>query len=128
MKILLDTRVLLWAAGNSDELPERARALIEDADNEVVFSAASLWEIAAKIELGRPDFRVDLKRLRRGLLDNNYVELAVTGRHAVALAALPALHADPIDRMLIAQATVDGLVLLTVDPLVARYPGPVKMI
>ena len=119
MKLLLDTHVLLWAAGDSERLPSAALALI--------FSAASLWEIAIKHTLGRSDFRVDPALLRRGLLDNGYVELAVTGRHAVAMAALPPLHKDPFDRMLIAQAGADGLSLLTVDPAVARYPGPIQM-
>jgi PIN domain nuclease of toxin-antitoxin system len=101
--------------------------MIEDSDNLLTFSAASLWEIAEKSTLGRVDFRADVRSLRRGLLDNGYVELEITGRHVVAVARLPALHKDPIDRMLIAQATADNMVLLTVDPLIARYPGPVQM-
>ncbi|HEY1502165.1 MAG TPA: type II toxin-antitoxin system VapC family toxin [Acidobacteriaceae bacterium] len=127
MKLLLDTQVLLWAAADSAQLPSAARGMIEDSDNLLTFSAASLWEIAEKSTLGRVDFRADVRSLRRGLLDNGYVELEITGRHVVAVARLPALHKDPIDRMLIAQATADNMVLLTVDPLIARYPGPVQM-
>lgn len=126
MKLLLDTRMLLWAAGQPEHLPAGARAMIEDPANQLVFSAASLWEIAIKHGLGRPDFRADPALLRRGLLDNGYTELAITGRHAVAVAGLPPLHKDPFDRMLIAQATADGLLLLTVDPAVAQYSGPIQ--
>ncbi len=127
MKLLLDTHVLLWAAGDPARLPAAARAMIEDPGNQLVFSAASLWEIAIRQTLGRSGFRADPSLLRRGLLDNGYTELAITGRHAVAAAGLPPLHKDPFDRMLIAQATVDGLALLTVDPLLARYSGPIQM-
>ena len=128
MKLLLDTHVLLWAAGDFERLPSAARAMIEDSGNQLIFSAASLWEIAIKRTLGRSDFCVDPALLRRGLLDNGYTELAVTGRHAVAVAALPPLHNDPFDRMLIAQAGADGLLLITVDAAVARYPGAIQMV
>lgn len=126
MKLLLDTHLLLWAAGRPERLPAAARAMIEDSEHQLFFSAASLWEIAIKQGLGRPDFRADPALLRRGLLDNGYMELAITGRHAVAVAGLPPLHKDPFDRMLIAQAVADGLLLLTVDPEVARYAGPIQ--
>lgn len=126
MKLLLDTHLLLWAAGQPDRLPAAARAMIEDPAHHLVFSSASLWEIAIKHGLGRADFRADSALLRRALLDNGYTELAITGRHAVAVAGLPPLHKDPFDRMLIAQATADGLLLLTVDPTLARYPGPIQ--
>jgi len=107
-------------------MPNAALAMIEDPAHQLVFSAASLWEIAIKSSRGHADFRADPALLRRGLLDHDYTELAITGRHAVAVAGLPALHKDPFDRMLIAQATADGLLLLTVDPVVARYPGPIQ--
>jgi PIN domain nuclease of toxin-antitoxin system len=126
MKLLLDTHILLWAAGEPTRLPPDARAMIEDPIHLLIFSAASLWEIAIKHTMGRSDFRADPALLRRGLLDNGYTELAITGRHAVAVAGLPPLHKDPFDRILIAQASADGLLLLTVDPLVAGYPGPIQ--
>lgn len=126
MKLLLDTHLLLWAAAEPERLPAAARAMIDDEAHQLIFSAASLWEIAIKHGLGRADFRADPALLRRGLLDNGYTELAVTGRHAVAVAGLPALHKDPFDRILIAQATADGLLLLTVDPAVVRYAGPIQ--
>ena len=125
MRLLLDTHILLWAAGQPEKLPETARRLLDDLENVPVFSAASLWEIAIKQGIGRADFQVDARLLRRGLLDNGYDELAVTSAHAVALDALPPLHKDPFDRMLIAQARVEGITLLTSDSLLAKYPGAV---
>jgi PIN domain nuclease of toxin-antitoxin system len=126
VKVLLDTHLLLWAAGQPQRLSAAARALIEDAANELFFSAASLWEIVIKQGLGRDDFRVDARVLRRGLLDNGYRELPVSSEHVIAVAALPPIHKDPFDRLLVAQATVEGITLMTADPAVARYPGPVR--
>lgn len=128
MKLLLDTHLLLWAAGAPDKLPAAALAEIENADNELLFSAASLWEVAIKRGLGRADFTVNPRLLRRGLLDNGYQELPITGEHAVAVDGLPPLHKDPFDRMLIAQALVEGVTLLTVDERVAQYPAPVRQL
>ena len=128
MKLLLDTHVLLWAAGTPRRLPRAARVLLEDGANELLFSAASLWEVAIKQQLGREDFRADARLLRRGLLDNGYTELPVTSAHAVALDLLPPLHKDPFDRMLIAQAVVEGIMLLTADANLARYPGPIQAV
>ena len=128
MKLLLDTHLLLWAAGKPGQLPAPARALINDPANELIFSAASLWEIAIKRRLGRKDFRVDPRLLRRGLRDNGYLELPVTSEHALAIDSLPPIHKDPFDRILVAQATVEGMALLTVDPTVARYRGPVRKV
>ena len=126
MKLLLDTHLLLWAAGVPERLPDEARALLEDEDATPFFSAASLWEVAIKNGHGRADFSVDPRVLRRGLLENGYVEMAVTGAHAVAVDLLPPIHKDPFDRLLIAQARVEGLTLLTADRIVARYPGPIR--
>ena len=105
-----------------------ARELIDDANNQLMFSVASLWEVAIKSGLGRDDFRVDARLLRRGLLDNGYDELAITGEHAVAVVALPPIHKDPFDRLLVAQSAVEGILLLTTDTLVAQYPGPVRQV
>jgi PIN domain nuclease of toxin-antitoxin system len=128
VKLLLDTHLLLWAAGMPEQLPASARPLLEDPHNELVFSAASLWEIAIKRGLGRADFQVDPRVLRRGLLDNGYLELAITSEHAVSIDSLPPIHKDPFDRLLVAQATVEGIMLLTADALVAQYPGPVQKV
>ena len=126
MKLLLDTHLLLWAAGDPDRLSHAARALIEDPENELIFSAASLWEIAIKHGLGRADFQVNSRVLRRCLHDNGYSELPITSEHAVAIDSLPLIHKDPFDRILIAQATVEGITLLTTDSLVAKYSGSVR--
>ena len=128
MRLLLDTHVLLWAAGQPDKLSERARSVLNDPGNTLMFSAASLWEIAIKQGLGRDDFRVDVHLLRRGLLDNGYSELAVTSAHAVAVDLLPSLHKDPFDRMLVAQALVEGTTLVTADTQVAQYPVAIEKI
>ena len=128
MKLLLDTHLLLWAATQPKRLPAATRKLLSDTDNELLFSAASLWEIAIKHSLGRDDFVVDARVLRRGLLDNGYAELSIRSEHAVAIDSLPPIHKDPFDRLLVAQATVEGITLLTSDPYVARYPGPVRKV
>ena len=128
MKLLLDTHLLLWAAGKPGRLSADARRLMKDAANELIFSAASLWEIVIKRGLGRDDFQVDPRLFRRGLLDNGYNELPLGSEHAVAIDGLPLLHKDPFDRILIAQALVEGIILLTMDPLVAQYPGPVRRV
>ncbi len=128
MKLLLDTHLLLWAAGEPERLSPSARALINDAGNELFFSPASLWEIAIKRGLGRRDFQVDARLLRRGLLDNGYNELPIVSDHVVAIEDLPPIHRDPFDRVLVAQATFEGIALLTIDPLVARYPGPIRKV
>ncbi len=128
MKLLLDTHILLWAAGEPARLSRSARSLISVPANELLFSAASLWEIAIKSGLGRKDFHVNARLLRRGLLDNGYNELPILSDHVVALDALPAIHNDPFDRLLIAQATIEGIILVTSDPIVATYPGPVRRV
>jgi PIN domain nuclease of toxin-antitoxin system len=128
MKLLLDTHLLLWAAGQPQSLPTSARRLISDRRHALYFSAASLWEIAIKRSLGRDDFRADPGVLQRGLLENGYGELAIRGDHAVAVAVLPTLHKDPFDRILLAQAVVEGMLLVTVDEQLAKYPGPIRKV
>ena len=128
MRLLLDTHLLLWAAGQPERLPAAALALLEDQRNELVFSPASLWEVAIKSGLGREDFKVDARLLRRGLLDNGYQELPISSEHAVAIDGLPPLHKDPFDRLLVAQSMVEGILLLTTDLLVAQYPAPVQKV
>jgi PIN domain nuclease of toxin-antitoxin system len=125
MKLLLDTHVLLWAAGQPERLPKGAQTLLDDPQNELLFSSANLWEIAIKRALRRDDFRADARLLRRGLLDNGYQELPITCEHAVMIEALPPLHKDPFDRILVAQSVVEGITLLTADPMVAQYPCPI---
>ena len=127
MKLLLDTHLLLWAAQGSRRLTRAALKLIDDPDNELFFSAASIWEIAIKqAQSRRNGFHVDARLLRRGLLDNGYSELPILSSHVVSVDTLPPLHKDPFDRILVAQATVEGITLLTSDKIVAKYPGPVR--
>ena len=128
MILLVDTHLLLWAALEPEKLPAVAHALMADESNPLWFSAASIWEVAIKNSLGREDFRVDPRLLRRGLLDNGYVELPVTGEHAAAVAQLPPLHRDPFDRLLLAQATTEGVTLLTADATLAQYAAPVRLV
>ncbi len=128
MKYLLDTRVLLWASIWPDRLPAAARAILVDPDSQLLFSSIGIWEVAIKAERGRTDFDVDARLLRQGLLDNGYIELPITSEHAAAVADLPALHKDPFDRMLVAQAKAEGVLLLTSDRQVADYPGPIRLV
>lgn len=128
MKLLLDTHLLLWAAGEPERLSPQAQKLLDNPENELLFSAASLWEVAIKRGLGRPDFKVDARLLRRGLLDNGYSELPMVSDHVVATESLPAIPKDPFDRVLVAQATVEGITLLTTDSLVSQYPGPIRTV
>ena len=128
MNLLLDTHLLLWAASEPQRLSAKARVLLLDSANQLVFSSASLWEISIKNGLERPDFNVDPRRLWRMLLVNGYRELPVTSEHTVALTDLPPLHKDPFDRILIAQARVEGLTLLTADKALAKYGEGVKRV
>jgi PIN domain nuclease of toxin-antitoxin system len=128
VKLLLDTQLLLWAASQPERLSTRAKRQLNDPENELLFSAASLWEITIKASLGREDFRVEPRVLRRALLDNGYVELPITSEHAVSVDTLPPLHKDPFDRLLLSQAMVEGITLLTADAQLARYRGPVRKV
>ncbi len=128
MNLLLDTHLLLWAASEPKRLSAKTRALLLDPANHLVFSSASLWEVSIKSGLERSDFNVDPRRLWRMLLVNGYRELPVTSEHSVAVNDLPPLHKDPFDRILIAQARVEGLTLLTVDKTVAKYGEGVRKV
>jgi len=128
MRLLLDTHLLLWAAGTPKRLSASTRKAIESPDHHLFFSVASIWEIVIKRGLERPGFQVDAHLLRRGLLDNGYAELAITGEHALAIQALPPIHKDPFDRLLVAQATTEGMTFLTADANVALYPGPIRKV
>jgi PIN domain nuclease of toxin-antitoxin system len=99
--------------------------LIRDPANELLFSTVGLWEIAIKLSLGRTDFRLEPRLLRRRAIETGYIELPIDAEHCFAVAELPPLHRDPFDRLLIAQAIVEGVTLLTADAKVAAYPGPI---
>jgi PIN domain nuclease of toxin-antitoxin system len=128
MKFLLDTHLLLWAANEPERLPKAARALIVTPDNELLFSAASIWEVAIKSARGRKNFQSNASVFRRALIDNGYEELEITSEHALHLERLPDIRWDPFDRILVCQATVEGLTLLTNDEKVAQYPGPIRKV
>jgi PIN domain nuclease of toxin-antitoxin system len=121
VNLLLDTHILLWAAGQPDRLSEKCRDLLLNPSNNLFFSAASLWEISIKFRLGRSDFNVDPDLLRRMLLLHAYRELPVNGEHAIAVSILPSLHKDPFDRLLITQARTEEMLLITSDTFVAAY-------
>ena len=128
MKLLLDTHLLIWTAGNVRKLSKTARAMIEDRDNEIAFSAVSIWEIAIKYALEKPEFNVDPYIVRRGCLDNGMSELAMTSEHGIIVATLPHIHKDPFDRLLVAQAMAEGVTLLTADKTIGQYRGPVRLV
>ena len=128
MRVLRDTHVLLWVASGFDRLRSAARELIEDRANRLVFSAVSFCEVAIKRSLDRPSFRTDPEFIRREFLEVGYGDLPVTSIHAAAVAALPAIHKDPFDRLLVAQASVEGITLLTADATILRSPGPIRRV
>jgi len=125
VNLLLDTHLLLWAASEPARLSKKARDLLLDPTNRLMFSSASLWEIGIKRNLGRDDFRVDPRRFWRLLLVHGYQEVTIGSEHALVASELPAHHKDPFDRILIAQARVERLTLLTVDKVMAKYGQPV---
>jgi len=128
LNFLLDTHLLLWAASAPERLPAKARSLLLAPDSQLVFSSASLWEVSIKRTLGRADFNVDPRRLWRMLLVNGYRELPITSEHTIAVNDLPLQHNDPFDRILVAQARVEGMLLLTVDKAVAKYGEGVRKV
>ncbi len=123
---MLDTHLLIWAADDIKRVPPKARELMSDEKNELLFSVVSIWEVAIKRALNRVDFQLDPRKLRRGLVDNGYIELPILGEHAAAISGLPLIHKDPFDRMLIAQSVVEGISLVTNDETVALYPGVIS--
>src|SRR5581483_2906342 len=128
MRLLLDTHVLLWAVAASRRLPKSTRALLLDAENEVFYSAASVWEMSIKASLRRSDFKIDVEEFHASLPQAAFSELAVRSVHTVAVSKLPPVHRDPFDRILVAQAMLEPLVRLTNDVILTKYPAPVRMI
>lgn len=118
MKILLDTHIFIWWNGNLQLLPVAARSFCENPDNTLVLSLASVWEMQIKAQLGKLTFNQPLPQIIRSQQLNNGLELlAIQPEHIYALQNLPAHHRDPFDRMLIAQANVEGIPLLSADSL-----------
>jgi len=126
MQLLLDTHLLLWAVVEPERLDVALVGMLEDPLNTPVFSVVSLWELVIKRGLDRPDFQMEPSLLRQALLEAGWRELPVEAHHALAVGQLPPLHRDPFDRLLLAQAQADGLLLITADRQLAQYPGPVR--
>jgi len=125
VNLLLDTHLLLWLATDDRPLPAKAAALFESTSNDLYFSVASIWEVAIKYASGRSNIRIDPVRLRQAFLAEGYTEVEITSAHAAAVVGLPDIHGDPFDRLLLAQALIEDLVLVTSDRTLARYPGPI---
>jgi PIN domain nuclease of toxin-antitoxin system len=126
VRLLLDTHAFLWWVTDDDRLTDRAAEAIADGANDVYFSAASTWEIAVKAGLGRVRLPDDAWAFTPDQLERNaFQALPVHVAHAVAVIALPDLHRDPFDRMLVAQAISEDLTIVTGDQEIARYPAPV---
>lgn len=126
MRLLLDTHILIWAMGEPERLGSGLQAFLCDPHHTLCFSVASIWELVIKGAMGRKGFHVEPVLLRRALLDGHYEEVPITSSHVLAVSRLPPLHRDPFDRILLAQAEVEGMLLLTADTVVSRYPGPVR--
>jgi PIN domain nuclease of toxin-antitoxin system len=122
MNYLVDTNVLIWMSMQSSRLSKEIAGILESPDNTILFSAISILEVAIKLSLRKADFNIDPSRLRLRLIAEGYRELPVTGAHAVRVLDLPLIHRDPFDRLLIAQALSEDLVLMTADHVVADYP------
>ena len=128
MRLLLDTHVALWALTDHKNLGKRARELLMDAANEVFFSAATVWEIAIKHALARRDMPVSAAEAHKLFIEAGYVELPVLANHAAAVESLSTHHADPFDRMLVAQAQVEPMKLLTHDRQLLAYGAMVEFV
>lgn len=118
----------MWAAIEPERLSRSAADMFRDGNNQLFFSVLSIWEVAIKSALKKKEFDTEARVFRLGLLANGYTELPIVGEHAMAVERLPLIHKDPFDRLLIAQATVEGITLLTSDSQVAKYPGPIRKV
>jgi PIN domain nuclease of toxin-antitoxin system len=128
VRYLLDTNVLVMTLGYPGRLPEEAATILADPEPEIWFSAVNIWEIGIKTSLGRADFTLNPHVARATTLSLGFVEVAVDGAQAAAASDLPPIHADPFDRLLVAQALLTGTTLLTTDSTVARYQGPIRLV
>ena len=124
VRLLLDTHIFLWVVNQSPRLNAKTRSFLESAAA-IYVSSASIWEIAIKRGLRSPDFQHNPREIRQYLLRNGCEELPIQSRHVVEVDSLPPIHKDPFDRILIAQAMVEGITLLTADAVIAQYPGPI---
>jgi PIN domain nuclease of toxin-antitoxin system len=125
-RLLVDTQLLVWLADRSEQLPLSANAVLQDPAQQLVFSLVSIWETAIKYALGRPDFTMHPQQLQTGLLAYGFTQLPISSNHVIAVARLPPVHRDPFDRLLVAQAEVEGLTLMTTDKQLTQYGPHVK--
>jgi PIN domain nuclease of toxin-antitoxin system len=128
VRVLLDTQIVLWAAYSPEKLPRQAQGVLLDESNELFFSTASIWEVSIKFQLNKPDFQVNPLTLYEGLLANDYSELWINARHVVGITSLPMIHKDPFDRLLVAQAKLESMSLLTCDETISRYAPDILFI
>ena len=128
MRLLLDTHLLLWALSDPDRLNRPTRAVIEDPENDVLFSTASIWEVAIKVSLGRPDFAVRAETVAMESLRRGVAELLIRWQSAAAVADLLLHHRDPFDRILLAQAITEPIHLYTVDRKLVSYSPLVVLV
>ncbi|HVO91795.1 MAG TPA: type II toxin-antitoxin system VapC family toxin [Terriglobales bacterium] len=119
MRLLLDTHILLWWMSDDHKLTKHARDIIANSDNDVLVSSASAWEISIKAALGR--LEIELDDLEEAIVKNGFRPLPIGLRHALTIGRLPNIHRDPFDRMLVAQASVEELRLLSHDRVFERY-------
>jgi PIN domain nuclease of toxin-antitoxin system len=127
-RFLVDTQLLVWNANKSRRLPARVERLFRDGRHEFFASVASIWEVAIKAPLGQKGFDAEPGPLRESLVESGFRELPVTGAHAVAIERLPLLHGDAFDRLIVAQALVEPMVLVTTDVRLGAYPGNIEVI
>ena len=128
MNFLIDTQLAIWALFDDPRLSRQARRILDSSESRLQFSVCTIWEIAIKRGLNRVGFPHDPREIRKHLLRNGCTELTIQSAHVVEVDSLPPIHKDPFDRLLIAQAIVEGITLLTVDATVARYPGPIRKV
>jgi len=128
MRILLDTHLLIWAVAEPARLDRETADDLEDTANEILFSAASIWEIAIKYRLSRPDFVHEPNEIARAAQHTGFTELPVRAAAAALVATLPPLHRDPFDRLLIAQALAEPALLYTADVRLAPYSDLVRRV
>ncbi|MDR6815978.1 PIN domain nuclease of toxin-antitoxin system [Neorhizobium sp. 2083] len=128
MRILLDSHLLVWLVGASERLPSAAREIIENPDHEIFFSSASIWELSIKYSSGKIGLELPPRMLHRVLIEGDFRELAVSASHALEVDSLEQIHKDPFDRILIAQAMSEGMLLLTSDETIAQYDGPIRLV
>jgi PIN domain nuclease of toxin-antitoxin system len=128
VRILFDTHLLIWFIGASERLPSGAREAIEDENNQLFFSAASIWELSIKQSTGKAQLALPPELLHRQLIENDFEEVPVTSAHGLTVSVLAPIHKDPFDRILIAQAMAEGMLLLTADETVAQYNGPIRLV